>query len=70
VVEWERVNRAALRGAHVLVDDGGSWKMDREQILAGSAKRVEVMPSAQHGELSVLDNKVNAVAKAQRRQQP
>lgn len=69
VVEWERVNRAGLGGAHVLVDDGGAWKMDREQILAGSAKRVEVMPSAQHGELSVLDNKVNAVAKAQWRQQ-
>ena len=68
VVEFERRNRDALRGAHVLVDAGGAFKLDGDQIVAGSARRVEVMPAAQHGELSVLDNKVNAVAKAQWRQ--
>jgi hypothetical protein len=45
-----------------------AFKLDGDQIIAGSARRVEVMPAAQHGELSVLDNKVNAVAKAHWRQ--
>ena len=38
--------------------------MDGEYILAEHADRVVVLPPMQHGELSVLDNKVNAVAKA------
>jgi hypothetical protein len=65
VVKFERRNRDALRGAHVLVDASRVFKLDSNQIIAGSARRVEVMPAAQYGELSVLDNKVNAVAKAQ-----
>jgi hypothetical protein len=64
VVAFQQRNRAALEGAHILHDAGFAFKMDGEYILAEQATRVVVLPPEQHGELSVLDNKVNAVAKA------
>ena len=65
VVAFEALNRDALAGARILHDAGGAFKKDGESILVEHADRVVVLPSVQHGELSVLDNKVNAVAKAQ-----
>lgn len=65
VVAFEQKNRAALRGARIIHDAGGAFKKDGEYILSERADRVVVLPPVQHGELSVLDNKVNAVAKAQ-----
>ncbi len=63
VVEFEKRNRAVLTGARILHDHGGAFKMDREFILSERADRVVAFPPEQHGELSVLDNKLNAVAK-------
>jgi hypothetical protein len=63
VVEFEKRNRAVLTGARVLHDQGGSFKLDGEFILAERSEAVIVFPAEQHGELSVLDNKLNAVAK-------
>jgi len=65
VVAFEQKNRTALTGAHVLHDAGGAFKKDGEYIFAERSDKVIVLPPVQHGELSVLDNKVNAVAKAQ-----
>ena len=63
VIEFERRNRVALTGARVIHDQGGAFKLDREYILGEQADRVAPLPAEQHGELSVLDNKLNAVAK-------
>ncbi len=61
-------NRAVLTGARILHDQGNSFKMDRQWMLAEIANCVEPLPTAQHGELSVLDNKLNGVAKQMWRQ--
>ncbi len=63
VVEFEKRNRAALTGARILHDMGGAFKMDGEFLLAERANKVIPLPAEQHGELSVLDNKFNAVVK-------
>jgi hypothetical protein len=69
VVEFSRRNRAAITGARILHDHGGSFKKDSEFILlVDGADLVVPLPSEQHGELSVLDNKLNAVAKQMWRQ--
>jgi hypothetical protein len=69
VVEFLRRNRAAITGARILHDHGGSFKKDGEFILlVDGADLVVPLPSEQHGELSVLDNKLNAVAKQMWRQ--
>lgn len=69
VVEFSRRNRAAITGARILHDHGGAFKKDGEFImLADGADRVVPLPPEQHGELSVLDNKLNAVAKQMWRQ--
>ncbi len=69
MVEFEKRNRAALTGSRILHDHGGAFKKDREFILAERADRVVPFPPEQHGELSVLDNKLNAVAKQMWRQE-
>ena len=46
-------------------DGGNSFKIDGEFILGDGADRLEILPSATHGELSPLDNKINAIAKNQ-----
>ena len=61
-MEFEKRNRDVLTGARVLHDQGGSFKMDREFILAERSQKVIAFPAEQHGELSVLDNKLTAVA--------
>jgi hypothetical protein len=63
VVEFEKRNRDVLARARVLHDHGGAFKKDREFILAERSDRVVALPPEQHGELSGLDNKLNAVAK-------
>jgi len=63
ITQFLHVNRAALRGARILHDAGPAYKKDGHYILEDGANMVVVLPAAQHGELSVLDNKLNAVAK-------
>ena len=62
-------NRMRLRGTRILHDGGGAFKKDKRFILAEEADRIERLPKEQHGELSVLDNKLNGVAKSLWRQQ-
>lgn len=64
IVQFQQRNRAALRGSHILHDGGPAYKLGQNYILEDDAARVVVLPSAQHGELSPLDNKFNAIAKA------
>jgi len=49
-----------------MIHDGRNlFKIDGEFILADGADRLEILPSTMHGELSPLDNKINAIAKNQ-----
>ena len=52
-----------LLGTRVLHDGGVSFIWEGEFIFADGANRLLTLPSDQHGELSVLDCKFNAVAK-------
>ncbi len=65
IAHFKNVYRAELAGTRVIHDGGNSFKIDGESILGDGAERVEVLPSATHGELSPLDNKLNAIAKNQ-----
>jgi transposase len=65
VAHFKRVYGRQLQGARVLHDDGNAFKKDGELMLADGADRCVVFPPVTHGELSVLDNKVFAVAKNQ-----
>ena len=64
ITAFKQVNKDALMGARILHDDGGAYKLDGFLILQEFANKIIVLPPNQHGELSVLDNKLNAVAKA------
>jgi hypothetical protein len=66
VAHWQAVNRKKLTGTRILHDEGGAFKFEGHYMLEEDTEGGEmlfVFPSDQHGELSVLDNKVNAVAK-------
>lgn len=63
VNHFQAVNRGTLAGTRIIHDQGGAFKMDGEFIFEEDADCVRTMPPDQHGELSVLDNKLNAVAK-------
>ena len=65
VAHFKGIYRRELRGTRVLHDDGNSFKINGELILADGADRCVVFPPVSHGELSVLDNKLFAVAKNQ-----
>lgn len=65
IAHFKNVYRAELTGTRVIHDGGNSFKIDGEFILGDGADRLEVLPSATHGELSPLDNKLNAIAKNQ-----
>jgi hypothetical protein len=69
VIAFQQRFRDKLRGARILHDDGGAFKNRKQLIVEEYAERVEVLPPDQHGELSVLDNKLNAVAKKLWRQE-
>ncbi len=60
---FHSVYRKELTGTRVLHDGGNSFKKGSEFILADGADRHFILPAATHGELSPLDNKVNAIAK-------
>jgi len=64
VAHFKNIYRHELRGTRVLADAGNSFKLHRQFILEDGADRYVTFPPAQHGQLSVLDNKLNAVAKA------
>lgn len=63
VAQFKRIYREKLMGARVLHDDGNSFKINKEHILAEFADEVRIFPPAPHGELSVLDNNIFAIAK-------
>jgi hypothetical protein len=65
VAHFKNVYREELAGTRMIHDGGNSFKIDGEFILADGADRLEILPSATHGELSPLDNKINAIAKNQ-----
>ncbi len=65
MAHFKATYRRRLTGARVLHDDGGSFKINGDLMLADGADRCVVFPSVSHGELSVLDNRLFAVAKAQ-----
>jgi hypothetical protein len=65
IAHFKNINRKELAGTRVIHNSGNSFKINGEFILADGADRLEILPSATHGELSPLDNKINAIAKNQ-----
>jgi hypothetical protein len=65
VAHFKDQYRAELRGTRVFHDTGNSFKIRGEYVLADGADRHMLFPPMTHGELSVLDNKLFAVAKNQ-----
>ena len=65
IAHFKNIHWKELAGTRVIHDGGNSFKIDGEFILADGADRLEILPSATHGELSPLDNKINAIAKNQ-----
>lgn len=65
VAEFKNRYRSRLRGCRILHDAGNSFMRNGVDILEEEADRVEIFPSLSHGELSVLDNRLFAVAKNQ-----
>ena len=63
-VQLEHVCHDAMSGAIIFRDNGTSFMKNKVDVFDEVASEVIRMPSAQHGELSVLDNKLFAVAKA------
>lgn len=65
IAHFKHVYYDELEDCRIIHDDGNSFKKDDELIFDEVADRVVVLPSVCHGELSVLDNKLFAVAKNQ-----
>ena len=63
VVHFKQVFRKQLEGCVIFLDLGNAWKFEGELVLEELAEKIIQFPSEQHGELSTLDNKVNAIAK-------
>jgi hypothetical protein len=57
--------KAELKGTHVMHDGGPAWKIKGDFVLADTVNKVRVLAPAQHGELSVNDNNVHSIIKAQ-----
>ena len=57
------VYRRLLKDSRVLHDAVNSFKIDGEYMLADGAQMHYVFPPAPHGEMSVLDNNLFAIAK-------
>jgi hypothetical protein len=53
-----------LKGCHVLFDGGPAWKIKKHYVVDGYVQNFRVLPAAQHGELSVMDNNFNSIVKA------
>jgi hypothetical protein len=65
IAHFKNVYRKELAGTRVIHNSRNLFKIDSEFILTDGADRLEILPSATHGELSPLDNKINAIAKNQ-----
>jgi transposase len=63
LAHFKNVYCQELKGTRIMHDGGNSFKIGGEFMLADGADRHVVLPAATHGELSPLDNKVNAIAK-------
>ena len=61
---YKALFRKELQGCRVLHDGGGAFKIKGEYILGDGADILLTFPMESHGELSVLDNKIFAIAKA------
>lgn len=62
--EFCRRYKDQLKGTHVMHDGGNSFKIKKNLVFEEHCRRVSVMPSAQHGEISTCDNRNNALIKA------
>lgn len=60
---FRMVNNKAFMNARIIHDKGGAFKVEGHDIFEEDADRIELLPAAQHGELSPLDNKFNRIAK-------
>ena len=60
---FKSIYRQELADCRILHDGGSAYKLEGEYILEDGASELEILPSIQHGRLSPLDNKLNAVAK-------
>jgi hypothetical protein len=65
IAYFKNIYRKELAGTRVIYNGGNLFKINSEFILADGADRLEILLSATHGELSPLDNKINAIAKNQ-----
>ena len=63
VGHFATVYRTKLRHSRVLHDAGNAFKRDGQYILADGASMHFVFPPAPHGEMSILDNNLFAIAK-------
>ena len=63
VVHFKQVYSKELEGCVIFLDLGNAWKLEGELVLEELAEKIIQFPGEQHGELSTLDNKVNAIAK-------
>jgi hypothetical protein len=65
IAHFKNVYCKELVGTRVIHNSGNLFKINSEFYLADGTDRLEILPSATHGELSPLDNKINATAKNQ-----
>jgi hypothetical protein len=63
VAEFCRLYGDMLKDAHMICDAGNSYKKNGRLIFDEACARSYVLPPRQHGELSVCDNKFNAIVK-------
>jgi hypothetical protein len=65
IAYFKNIYRKELAGTRVVYNSENSFKINSEFILTDRADQLEILPSATHGELSLLDNKINAITKNQ-----
>ena len=63
VAHFKHIYRPLLAGTNVLHDAGNAYKIDGEYVLADGAAALHTFAPAPHGELSVWDNRLFAIAK-------
>jgi hypothetical protein len=63
IAHFKNVYCKELVGTRVIYNSGNSFKINSEFILTNGVDRLEILPSATHGKLSLLDNKINAFTK-------
>jgi hypothetical protein len=65
IAYFKNIYKKELAGTRVIHNGRNLFKINSEFILTDGADRLEILPSTTHGELSPLDNKINAIAKNQ-----